>query len=136
MSRRRARSGNNFVFPSEFDWLLFSTGTTTRRAAKLLGRTTRTVRDWRSGRRPVPRWAFQLVYYAALDVPELQLERARFRGWVDLRRWFPEPANADQFLQAQEPSPAAAQVPGHAVPNPAQPGRPVVPAGGHGRAGG
>lgn len=136
MKRRRALTGNNFVFPSEFDWLLFSTGTTTKRAARMLGRTARTIHDWRTGRRPVPRWAFQLVYYASLDLPELVLEKVRYRPFVDLRRYFPEPANAERFLQAPEVAQAVTGVPGHAVPTPVQPGRPVVPAGGHGQAGG
>ena len=116
-------SGKNHVFPSEFDWLLYSTGTTTRRAAVLVNRTRRTVHDWRTGRRPVPRWAFQLVYYSSLDLPELVLERARYRSWVDLRRYFGEPANDPLFLQAPVPVPAAPVVPAHAAPCPEGVGR-------------
>lgn len=100
MSRRKYLTRENFVFPSEFDWLLYSTGTTTIRAAKLLNRTRRTVHDWRTGRRPVPRWAFELVYYVSLDVAPLQLERIAWRRWVDLRRYFGAPANEPRFLQA------------------------------------
>lgn len=123
MRRRRVLSGKNHVFPSEFDWLLYSTGTTTRRAAALLNRTRRTVHDWRTGRRPVPRWAFQLVYYTALDLPEVMVERARHRAWVDFRRCFGEPANDPVFLQAQEPRPGAAVLPAHGAPCPERVGR-------------
>lgn len=131
MKRRRALSGKNHVFPSEFDWLLYSTGTTTRRAAQLVNRTRRTVHDWRTGRRPVPRWAFRLVYYAALDLPELALERARYRPWMDFRRYFGEPVNEPLFLQAQEPVPGATAVPAHGAPCPEGVGR-VGPGRGHG----
>jgi len=133
MRRRRALSGKNHVFPSEFDWLLYSTGTTTTRAALLLNRTRRTVHDWRIGRRPVPRWAFQLVYYAALDLPELVLDRCRYRPWIDLRRHFGEPANDPLFLQASGPVAGAAVVPTHAVPCPEGVGR-GGPGRGHGAA--
>jgi len=119
MKRRRALSGKNHVFPSEFDWLLYSTGTTTARAALLLNRTRRTVRDWRTGCRPVPRWAFQLVYYAALDLPELVFDRCRYRPWIDLRRHFGEPANDPLFLEAsQQAVPGATWVPPDAAPQP------------------
>lgn len=103
MSRRKYLTRENFVFPSAFDALLYETGTTTIRAAKLLNRTRRTVHDWRTGHRPVPRWAFQLVYYAALDLPPLHLERLKWRRWVDLRPYFGAPVNDELFLQASSP---------------------------------
>lgn len=128
MSRRKYLTRENFVFPSEFDWLLYSTGTTTIRAAKLLNRTRRTVHDWRTGRRPVPRWAFQLVYYASLDVAPLQLERIAWRRWIDLRRYFRAPANEPRFLQAnRQPAPAAAPLPPDAAPKPAEVGSAARP---------
>lgn len=132
MSRRKYLSRENFVFPSEFDGLLYSTGTTTARAAKLLNRTRRTVHDWRTGRRPVPKWAFQLVYYASLDLPALQLERIKWRRWVDLRPYFGAPANDGRFLQAnQQPAPASAPVPPDAVPKPDAVGSAGRPGRGH-----
>lgn len=111
MSRRYWLTRNNFVFPSEFDALLYSTGTTTIRAAKLLNRTRRTIHDWRTGNRPVPRWAFQLVYYESLNLPSVQLERLRWRRWVDLRPYFGAPANDSLFLQAN-PAGAPSTCPG------------------------
>jgi hypothetical protein len=58
---KRVRSRNYFVYPIAFDTLLWRSGMRTDQTAKLLGRTTRTIQDWRAGNRPVPRWAFQLV---------------------------------------------------------------------------
>lgn len=134
MRRRYRVTRNNFVFPSAFDLLCWRTGTNNRRAARLLCRTERTIADWRAGNRPVPRWAFDLVYYAAFELPELRLEKLRYRGWADLRPFYGAPANADPFLPAQGLSQAATGAPDHAVPNPAQPGRTVGPSGAHGRA--
>lgn len=65
--RNRPLSGKNFVFPAAFDELLWRGGIRTPEAARLLNRTQRTVRDWRSGARPVPRWAFRLVELTLLD---------------------------------------------------------------------
>ena len=134
MKRRRGLTRNSFVFPSAFDLLCWRTGTNNKRAAKLLCRTERTVADWRAGHRPVPRWAFDLVYYASFEGPEVLLWKLRHRDWADLRAFYREPANADLLLPAPGPAQAADGSTGPAVPNPAQPGRTVGPSGAQGRA--
>jgi hypothetical protein len=67
MTSNTGRSRNNFVWPSEFDELLYRGGLKTPQAAILLGRTRRTIGDWRAGNRPVPRWAFRLVQLTLLE---------------------------------------------------------------------
>ncbi len=134
MPRRGPLSGKDFAFPSAFDSLLWRTGTSTKRAAELLRRDVRTVRDWRKGNRRVPIWAFQVVYFTCLDVDEYWLLRIRYRSWVDLRPYFGAPVNEARFLLASGPGGESSGGRGHAVPNPAEPGRTVGPAGAHGRA--
>lgn len=76
MSIKRVRSRNFYAWSSELDHLLWSSGTPTARAAKYLGRTARTVHDWRNGKRPVPRWALRLLQFLLYD---------RYEQWrVDL----------------------------------------------------
>jgi len=96
---KRFRSGKNFVYPSEFDALLWQTGTSTRRVAGWLGRTGRTVHDWREGRRPVLRWAFELVKFIAwdrLDVWGVDRHFSVHLVAVDLRPWFMETEAANE----------------------------------------
>lgn len=110
--RNRPLSGKNFVFPAAFDELLWRGGIRTPEAARLLNRTQRTVRDWRSGARPVPRWAFRLVELTLLDrweawgvAPVLWAYPAR----LDLRFYLPGGAGNDP-AGPLEPVPEAAQV--------------------------
>jgi len=102
---KRLRCGNYFVFPSEFDSLLWRSGTTTQRAAKILGRTTRTIRDWRAGNRPVPRWAFRLVQLLQLQsydqwrvLPHIWI----YPGDADIRRQVFGPARNDACYPQEE----------------------------------
>lgn len=107
MGSRRHRSGNNFVWPSAFDDLLWRTGTPTRTAAAWLNRTPRTVHDWRTGRRPVPRWAFQLVKFLAWDRFETwraDLHLWRYRPAIDLREIWPDDAGNAPAAQSESPA--------------------------------
>lgn len=93
MTRRQRYTRKNFVYPSAFDHLLSMTGTPTWRAAAMLGRTTRTVTDWRNGRRPVPRWAFELIEFQVWQ--RVDTFRAHAAVWarpndIDLRPCFGE----------------------------------------------
>lgn len=133
MRRRYRVTRNNFVFPSAFDLLCWRTGTNNARAARLLCRTERTIADWRAGHRPVPRWAFDLVYYASFELPEVLLAKVRYRGWADLRPFYGVPANGPLFLPAVQPMASATGVPSHAAPCPGGVGR-DGPGQGHGAA--
>lgn len=95
---RRPRSGKNFVWPSELDHMLWRTGTRTAAAARIVGRTERTVRDWRSGRRPVPRWAFELLRFVIWE--RVDTFRVHAAVWarptdIDLRPCFAQPSAND-----------------------------------------
>jgi len=135
MPRRGSLSRKDFAFASEFDALLWRTGTNNARAADVLRRDVRTVRDWRTGKRPCPRWAFQLIYFTKWESTSTWLIRCRYLAWVDLRDFIRgEPANDPEFMQANRPAHAAGGDRTHAVPNPVQPGRTVGPSGAHGGA--
>lgn len=99
--RKRGLSRNYFVWPSEFDALLHQTGTPTRAAARILGRTVRTVSDWRMGNRPVPRWAFLLLQFIVWDrrdqwEPQTPFDAHRF-GTDWRHRFVPKPINEPEF---------------------------------------
>lgn len=133
MPRRGSLSGKDFAFASEFDSLLWRTGTSLKAAAQVLRRDVRTVRDWRTGKRPCPRWAFQLLYFTRWRTAESWLGRVRHLAWVDLREFTPgEPLNDPVFLEAMRSADGTGGAGAHAVPNPVQPGRTVGPSGAHG----
>jgi len=101
----RPLSGKNFVWPQSFDELLWRGGVRDREAAQLLNRTQRTIRDWRTGHRPVPRWAFRLVELTLLDrwdawgePPIMWMQPAR----LDLRFYLPDPASNDEAAPPAE----------------------------------
>jgi hypothetical protein len=57
-------SSRTHVFASAFDQVCLPFGSGTeglRNVSKVVGRNIKTVRDWRSGREPCPRWAYELV---------------------------------------------------------------------------
>lgn len=102
MAERRF-SGKNFVFPQAFDELLWRGGIRTAEAARLLNRTERTVRDWRAGHRPVPRWAFRLVELTLLDRWEAWGVLPLAWTYPDLRFYLPELAGNDADAPAEDP---------------------------------
>lgn len=89
MNAKRFLSRNYFVHPAEFDALLDSIGIGTKAASRILCRTVRTVTDWRSGKRPVPRWAFELLRLRELERYEawrVALHFSTYHDRADVRR--------------------------------------------------
>ena len=60
----RIRTRNNTAFPEELDYLMRHHPITVKDVARILNRTPRTIHDWRTGKRPVPRWAVDLLHLA------------------------------------------------------------------------
>ena len=90
---------NNFVFASEFDQVIWANSFPVASVAKWCCRDVRTIWDWRSGARPCPRWAFDLVLYRALDLAPGWRLRLYYPAWVDLRwGWF----GGDRFVAAND----------------------------------
>jgi hypothetical protein len=133
MKPGRRLSRKNFVFPSEFDHLLHVSGTTSRGAAKLLHRHLRTIEDWRHGKRPVPLWAFRLVYLEMYVHRDDRLDSVRYRTWHDFREFFAPPVNESPFVAAMRPVMGSVGGSGHAVPTRPQAGQAAVPPGAHDR---
>jgi len=134
MRKPRSLSRNSFVFPSEFDWLLYQTGTTNARAARLLCRHVRSIEDWRAGRRPVPRWAFELVRLWSMELPQVVRVKHAHHAWIDWRIYCGDrAANAARFMQARRPVRRVAGAGGHAVPDRPGAGQAAVPPGEHAR---
>lgn len=84
----RAMSRNNYAFASAFDSLVWSNGLKDAWVAKWVCRDVRTVKDWRSGARPCPKWAFDLVFFQVLDDTRPVRKRIAHHAWVDLRFLF------------------------------------------------
>lgn len=65
--------------PSEFDY--WAKVYSTRELARRLRRTQRTIRDWLSGKRPIPAWAIEV-----LRLHELEAEAYRQRLYYPLHK--------------------------------------------------
>lgn len=65
-----------WVSQTEFDH--FASALPRKHLARLLHRCDRTIRDWQSGRRPIPAWAVQTLKLHALE-HELQMQQMQVR---------------------------------------------------------
>ena len=70
---RRAHD-RNWANPVEFEY--YAMGLSDKVLCRLFGRCGRTVRDWRSGRRPIPSWTVEVLKLEVLEYREM-LHRLR-----------------------------------------------------------